>query len=356
MAVSAGRVLPIPKGAYDATAQYNMLDMVSYQGSMYICKQTCIGQTPADGAYWQLSASGASGSLVESFNGRTGTVVPAKNDYDIGQIKPLTGATQGQVPIVDANGDFVMGEPASSGHTIVNRYGIDMAKEDALQFKGADMVDDSTNGRTVITVSELITLNQAQYNALSQAEKEDLTKLYFISDAGGSDLNLGDLSDMNLGTPTDGDYPAYNSVSGKYELQHAHGLKEIWVNPNPTSNFGAQTITINNLDVAHIDAIEIEWATKATEQWGATPIRYEKSALVNNALSCDVLAPWVDGNLAKVQMSYRQFTLSLSGTTLTITLQDALLFTIATYGSSAPRETNNSYEIPVRILGLIHND
>ena len=49
---TAGRVLIIPKGKYNAETQYGSLDMVSHGGKGWICKKTCIGIEPAEGDYW----------------------------------------------------------------------------------------------------------------------------------------------------------------------------------------------------------------------------------------------------------------------------------------------------------------
>lgn len=51
---SAGRILIIPKGNYDASATYEMLDLVNYNGNTWICKQTSLGITPSEGDYWQM--------------------------------------------------------------------------------------------------------------------------------------------------------------------------------------------------------------------------------------------------------------------------------------------------------------
>lgn len=59
MSAIAGRVLLIPKGNYDSTATYTMLDMVVYNGSSYICKQECTGVVPTNTTYWMLNASGS---------------------------------------------------------------------------------------------------------------------------------------------------------------------------------------------------------------------------------------------------------------------------------------------------------
>ena len=58
--ISAGRVLIMPKGEYDASTTYSMLDLVSYNGSSYVAKQSTTGNLPTNTTYWQLSAYGGS--------------------------------------------------------------------------------------------------------------------------------------------------------------------------------------------------------------------------------------------------------------------------------------------------------
>lgn len=58
MSSSAGKVLIMPKGEYNNSTQYQMLDAVRYNGSLYIAKKTTMGNTPVDGEYWMLSATG----------------------------------------------------------------------------------------------------------------------------------------------------------------------------------------------------------------------------------------------------------------------------------------------------------
>jgi len=51
---SAGRILIMPKGAYDPNATYEMLDMVSHNGTTWLAKKTVSGVEPssANGEYW----------------------------------------------------------------------------------------------------------------------------------------------------------------------------------------------------------------------------------------------------------------------------------------------------------------
>lgn len=52
--VSAGRVMMLPKGEYNAATTYSVLDMVSYQGGSYVAKGTTTGNVPTDDTYWQI--------------------------------------------------------------------------------------------------------------------------------------------------------------------------------------------------------------------------------------------------------------------------------------------------------------
>ena len=64
MSASAGRILLLPKGAYDANTTYNLLDMVFYQGSTYVAKQTTTGNLPTNTTYWQILAQGTQSAQV----------------------------------------------------------------------------------------------------------------------------------------------------------------------------------------------------------------------------------------------------------------------------------------------------
>lgn len=52
---NAGRILIIPRGVYDATTTYEILDLVSYNGTSWLAKKTSIGIEPseANSEYWQ---------------------------------------------------------------------------------------------------------------------------------------------------------------------------------------------------------------------------------------------------------------------------------------------------------------
>ena len=51
---SAGRILIMPKGNYDSSVTYEMLDLVSYSGASWLAKKTVVGIEPSDenSEYW----------------------------------------------------------------------------------------------------------------------------------------------------------------------------------------------------------------------------------------------------------------------------------------------------------------
>lgn len=57
------KVVPIPKGNYSASATYNSLDIVRYNGKSWMCKQDSVtGITPAESAYWMLVVQDGGGA------------------------------------------------------------------------------------------------------------------------------------------------------------------------------------------------------------------------------------------------------------------------------------------------------
>lgn len=57
------KVVPIPKGNYSASATYNSLDIVRYDGKSWMCKQDSITNiTPTEGAYWMMIVQDGGGA------------------------------------------------------------------------------------------------------------------------------------------------------------------------------------------------------------------------------------------------------------------------------------------------------
>ena len=74
MSTSAGRVLLLPKGDYNASTTYSPLDYVRYNHNTYVCKQSTTGNLPTNTTYWQLLAEG-----IEGPQGPEGPQIDFKN-------------------------------------------------------------------------------------------------------------------------------------------------------------------------------------------------------------------------------------------------------------------------------------
>lgn len=58
-AVAYGHVAIVPKGIWNAETQYEVCQLVEYDGSSYVAKaQPPVGTLPTDTLYWQVSAAG----------------------------------------------------------------------------------------------------------------------------------------------------------------------------------------------------------------------------------------------------------------------------------------------------------
>lgn len=117
-----------PRGEYDAQEEYTALDLVSYNGSSYLCREGCTGIAPTNTTYWQVFASGGGGGTDDyddlenkpSINGvelsgdkSTGDLGIEFNDLDDVN---MAGATDGQVPTWDASEQkYKPGTPAAGG-------------------------------------------------------------------------------------------------------------------------------------------------------------------------------------------------------------------------------------------------
>ena len=68
MEKNLGKVAITPKGTWDASAAYEQLDMVSYDGGSWLAKKPSTNITPADGEYWMEVAEKGSDAAVTEEN------------------------------------------------------------------------------------------------------------------------------------------------------------------------------------------------------------------------------------------------------------------------------------------------
>ena len=75
MGASAGRVLLIPKGDWNANTTYTGLDMVRHNGATWVCKNTCtnIEPTEANTDNWQMMSRDGDGVTADTAMSSTST-------------------------------------------------------------------------------------------------------------------------------------------------------------------------------------------------------------------------------------------------------------------------------------------
>ena len=107
MGVSAGRVLLIPKGDWNAETTYTGLDWVRHNGAAWVCKNTCTNVEPTEenSDNWQIIArDGQSGSAINvdatmsdtSENPVQNKVIKKYVDEHTPEVADMTGATATQ--------------------------------------------------------------------------------------------------------------------------------------------------------------------------------------------------------------------------------------------------------------------
>ena len=229
MSYDAGRILIMPKGAWNSATEYEILDVVTYQRGAYLSKvssnlnHTPLGDNEQDD-YWYLFAHDGNGiSSIEKTNSQTvdGRIVDTytihytdsqDSYFSVVNGKDGLGIGDMEKSVYDANNDGVVDimdvvAPVEEGATSSDDYSFG---DQIIHNKKLYTVIASTinEGDTFVTsgasanISEVgsivaqlaglgggsvVTLTTAQYNALTPEQKADPTKIYFITDAPSSD-------------------------------------------------------------------------------------------------------------------------------------------------------------------------
>ena len=104
MGASAGRVLLIPKGDWNANTTYTGLDWVRHNGAAWVCKNTCTNIEPTleNADNWQMMARDGDSVTSDTAMSSTSTnavqnkVIKSYVDNNIAGIADMTGATAAQ--------------------------------------------------------------------------------------------------------------------------------------------------------------------------------------------------------------------------------------------------------------------
>lgn len=144
--ISAGRVLIMPKGEYDATATYGMLDLVSYNGSSYVAKKSTTGNLPTNTTYWQLSAYGGNASNMAANFAPIETTDYATRAYSAGDY--LVNKSGQFCKVTDS---IAIGDELDASNTEVTS--VEEVIEDLTTYiDGLDDEDTKLTGKTAIAV------------------------------------------------------------------------------------------------------------------------------------------------------------------------------------------------------------
>ena len=165
-AVAYGHVAIVPKGIWNADTQYEVCQLVEYDGSSYVAKaQPPVGTLPTDTSYWQVSAAGTK----KASSGSLGTVMPDGSTTEVNEAGKLSAKTaqQDAVGVVKGSDDITVGE---DGNLTVNTE-FEQATELANLIAGEAIK--SVLGKVSKSIAATMNLDQ---NALLKSIIELLTK------------------------------------------------------------------------------------------------------------------------------------------------------------------------------------
>lgn len=264
MSASAGRVLLLFKGDYDANVTYSPMDVVIYGVSSYVCKVESTGNLPTNSTYWQIFAKGLSnmspeeigiGYAIASGSGsaRTATLsgynltpngivsvtfaeaVPANATLNINSegAKAIYYRGAAIVANVIRAGDTatfaydgtryqVLCIDGGAGHEIENSAGTKLTQRDVLKFMdGLKATDDSTDEETVIS-AKADHIEAADWYAMTDQEQDAYADEHFKF--------------------------TIDNIDEADEFVNVDLMTKLWENPSPTSAFASQNITLSSSD------------------------------------------------------------------------------------------------------------
>lgn len=158
--VSAGRVLIIPKGAWNTTDTYSMLDLVSYNGSSYVAKTSVPANTlPTNTSYWQLSAYGGTAATIAGNFAPLETTEYASQGYAIGEFLVNKDNQFCVATSVITTGDEIIVKPSAGYNVEATDAGTEINRiDDAIDNLSASDIDydGTTSGLTATDTQSAI--------------------------------------------------------------------------------------------------------------------------------------------------------------------------------------------------------
>ena len=175
--VSAGRVLLMPKGEYNAATTYQLLDIVSYNGSSYIAKGETTGNLPTNTTYWQLSAYGGDAANVSANFATVETTAYASQHYDVGNLLINASSQLCEVTTEILQGDEIILYPETGNNVkLTDVETLLAAVEDSVASVASDLLDveasiadieASTTATAAHAIGDQFYLNNVLYEAIA---------------------------------------------------------------------------------------------------------------------------------------------------------------------------------------------
>lgn len=207
-----GRILLMPKGDYNASTTYNMLDWCRYNGKAWVCKQdNTVGIAPSESAVWTM--------LVQDGSGGTGSGDMQKSVYDtdddgvVDSAETISGLT---ASIAQLN---YLNTATSNIQTQLNSK-----IADNPAFSQASTRANINSGESIATILGKIKKWFADLADLAFIDKpaSSQTSKYLRGDGSWQTFpsipaTTKDLTDVSSSSPSNGDVLVYNTTSSKYE-------------------------------------------------------------------------------------------------------------------------------------------
>lgn len=200
----------IAKGTWNSTTQYEPLNLVAYNGSSWISRDTNTNKTPSTGStHWQLLISGGGGSAI------TVDATLSLSSENPVQNKVITAALADKADSSDLNGKVDKLTDGTTGHfaAISANGGISDSGKSASDFAAASTLTEHEAAKinTQTGVHGLRFYNGAlQYYDGSSWQT-------IQTGGGGGSSTLSGLSDVNLGSLANGEVLLYDGATGKWK-------------------------------------------------------------------------------------------------------------------------------------------
>lgn len=224
MSAVAGRVMPLPRGAYNSATEYHILDIVSYGNAAYMALQTTQGNAPTNTTYWQKLVDSATQlaqlsdvDFVNVLNGQVPMYDSTSNTWknatiDLsGKADKVTGATNGNFAALNASGNLTDSGKKASDFTYTNGTGISksgntfsadfgttsgkVCQGDDSRLSDARTPTAHNQAASTITAGTLAGRTQANATAMATLGNAQVRDIY----AGTSDMTAG-TSSLTTGT------------------------------------------------------------------------------------------------------------------------------------------------------------